>query len=186
MSMQLFPLNLKLQYLLYIHNKSQATKSSSWLPLINLIYKAIDKPFLHLKTSWVSPWVFPCKVCSRALLNLMLISSFLFSLVLPVFFQAYWEIGAMVVRLIALLGISELNEIGPVVWAITFGSSRALVCWAPACSADQVCLVLCSCFYMFVGIELFLCSMFLSQTILDQSHLFGLSMKNMWPSGIYC
>lgn len=160
--MQFFLLDLKLQYLLHIHNKSQATKSSFWLPHINPIYKAIDKPFLHLRTSWVSPWVFSCKVCSRALSNFMLISSFLFSLVFPVFFQAYWEIGVMVVRLIALLGISELNEIGPVVWAITFGSSQALVCWAPAGSADQVCLVLCSCFYMFVCIKLFLCSMFSS------------------------
>lgn len=119
------PLDLKLQFTLCIHNKSRDTKSSSWLPPINPVYNPTGKLFLHLRTSCVSPWLFQCKVCSRALKNLMLISSFLLSLVLPVFFQAHWEIGAIVVRIIALLGISELNEISPVVWAMTFGSSQS-------------------------------------------------------------
>lgn len=114
---------------------------------------------MHLRTSQVSPWVFPWKGCSRALSNLILICSFLFSLVLPAsLLRARWENGVVVVvRIIALVEISELNEISPVSGGlnsekVALGNDQA---WTLAYSPDHYCLVLCLCFPIFLSVSVF-------------------------------
>lgn len=110
-----------------------------------------------------------------------------FSLVLPAsLLQAHWENGVVVVvRIIALLEISELNEISPV--------SDGLNSEKVALGNDQAPGALNSCLFtwpvlpcivlvfshLFVCISLFSCFMFHPKTILEQDHLFGLSMHNI-------